>query len=281
MIEYFSEGMVYLEQSLLISLPVFVILYILFWKKRQIPGWLLGVRYLFLLYLICVLRITRVISAYGWHPQFGQWNLIPFQDGITRQTLANILIFFPFGIFLPLSLPKKKWNWGKIVFCGFLFSVSIELIQLFFVGRLADIDDVITNTIGAALGGCIFLLMRSKLKEADATRCWLSFSYGLIQSAIVVMAIPMRWWRICLGDIFFSRILTLNATWSGNHGGNQSFSGIHYTLLYLMLIAAAVTIFYKDFWQQKFKVNIWYFGGTVLAVLGVILLLQLQLPYLQ
>lgn len=62
--------------------------------------------------------------------------------------LGNILIFLPIGFFPPLI-----WNLSgkKTVGICFLISLFIELAQLF-LPRTSDIDDLILNTLGGAIG---------------------------------------------------------------------------------------------------------------------------------
>ena len=77
--------------------------------------------------------------------------------------LGNLAVFVPLGMTLaaatwplrrgqnPAPRPSRRW-WLRIVAAGCLFSLSIELIQLFIPGRATDVDDVILNTLGTAVG---------------------------------------------------------------------------------------------------------------------------------
>lgn len=90
-------------------------------------------------------------------------NLIPLitltsQD--LRTSLLNLLLMMPFGFGLPLLT-----NWGvtRIVVMGGLFSIAIEILQLVtgliaqITFRIADINDVIFNTAGAAVGYVLYV----------------------------------------------------------------------------------------------------------------------------
>ena len=87
-------------------------------------------------------------------------DLIPFtwaKGGATRiaaEVIPNILMFIPFGFFLPLVFGWAK-KWYKAIGIALLFSLCVEVIQ-FFIGRAADIDDVILNTLGGIIGYGIF-----------------------------------------------------------------------------------------------------------------------------
>jgi len=90
-------------------------------------------------------------------------NLIPLitltpED--LKTSLLNILLLIPFGFGLPFI---TNFRMKKIVVIGMLFSIVIEFLQ-FITGfmakitfRIADINDVIFNTVGVAVGYILFV----------------------------------------------------------------------------------------------------------------------------
>jgi glycopeptide antibiotics resistance protein len=90
-------------------------------------------------------------------------NLIPLAmltPGDLSTSLLNILLMIPFGFGLP-SITNLRMK--KIVVIGALFSFVIELLQ-FLTGklaqttfRIADINDVIFNTLGVVIGYILFV----------------------------------------------------------------------------------------------------------------------------
>lgn len=76
-------------------------------------------------------------------------NLIPFA-GMGIHTLLNVLLFVPFGFALPCFWQDRR-HLGKVALEGFLLSLLIELLQIF-TFRATDINDLITNTLGAVVG---------------------------------------------------------------------------------------------------------------------------------
>jgi len=87
--------------------------------------------------------------------------------------MLNIILFVPLGFFLPL-LYKKYRHIGSVALVGFLLSLSIEIVQMF--GRGAtDINDLITNTVGACLGFFIYQLL-SKLVSKELCRKFQSYN---------------------------------------------------------------------------------------------------------
>lgn len=102
----------------------------------------------------------------------GHINLIPFRSiaqqlageiGVNANDIAsvavlnlaaNLLLFSPLGFFLP-TIWDKLISFKRTVLAGLCIVVLIEMIQ-FFIGRSADIDDVILNVVGIAVGYCIY-----------------------------------------------------------------------------------------------------------------------------
>ncbi len=89
-------------------------------------------------------------------------NLIPLATLTlkdARTSLLNILMMMPFGFGLPFV---TKLRFKKVVIIGAAFSIAIEFLQFItgFVGkmtfRIADINDVIFNTIGVIIGYVLF-----------------------------------------------------------------------------------------------------------------------------
>lgn len=69
--------------------------------------------------------------------------------------LCNIICFVPFGFFMPL-LHKKQRVWIVTVLTTALFSVFVESIQLIFKIGSFDVDDVLLNSIGGAIGYIVY-----------------------------------------------------------------------------------------------------------------------------
>jgi hypothetical protein len=72
--------------------------------------------------------------------------------------VGNLLLFAPLGFFVPVLYSKSR-SGLKILAIGFVLSLSIELSQFALATRIADVDDVILNTLGALLGFAIFKLV--------------------------------------------------------------------------------------------------------------------------
>ncbi|MBO0419148.1 VanZ family protein [Vagococcus fluvialis] len=126
--------------------------------------------YLLMFYLLIMLKEVigfpsisnwqRVLNVQGniFDPNI---SLIPFVNGILHSDYLNVVMFIPLGFFLPLMWRKYHNGFETIKF-GFYLSLFIELSQLFTRFRATDINDLITNTIGAAVGWSIYFVF-SKL----------------------------------------------------------------------------------------------------------------------
>lgn len=81
--------------------------------------------------------------------------------------LGNILLFLPFGILLPLLFEKVN-TFRKMLFWSFSISATLELIQLFAILGNFDVDDILLNMFGAALGFGVLILARELSGNARA-----------------------------------------------------------------------------------------------------------------
>ena len=78
------------------------------------------------------------------------------------ENIMNIFFFVPIG-FLIGEIIKKK-NTLFVIGVGCLLSMSIEIIQFISRRGVCNIDDVINNTLGCAIGYGIFRLCNSILR---------------------------------------------------------------------------------------------------------------------
>lgn len=85
-------------------------------------------------------------------------------------SLLNILLLIPFGFGLPFIMDLRM---KKIVVMGALFSIIIELLQLItgfmakITFRIADINDVIFNTVGVAIGYWAFVILAKWVRSRN------------------------------------------------------------------------------------------------------------------
>lgn len=141
--------------------PVIILYYIFLGRINKKQTFLhIIAMFVFCYYLFGILTVTGIgfTKSMIFRPNL---SLTPFIGMITGpiDTMLNIILFVPMGLFLPLLY--KKYNSIKAVaLTGFMFSLSVELVQMFGWGS-SDINDLITNTIGACFG---YLISKVLLK---------------------------------------------------------------------------------------------------------------------
>lgn len=131
-------------------------------RKFTIAGWLL-----FYLYMILLCYFLFFSERYGraFETEEFRYNL-EFLKEIKRfiryrkllgleifvvNIMGNVLAFAPFGFLLPM-LSKHYRRFLSVAILSLMFSLSVELIQLFFRVGIFDVDDIFLNTMGGILG---------------------------------------------------------------------------------------------------------------------------------
>ena len=90
-------------------------------------------------------------------PRFEVFLTLDFWEDFNAERLANLLMYVPFGILLPLAQPKLSWK--KAVLIGLALIIGIETGQVFF-GRHMDVNDLILNSAGFLLASCAVFALR-------------------------------------------------------------------------------------------------------------------------
>lgn len=130
-------------------------------SRKRIVAWMLMVLYIgFIIYTTLLCREPGDYRQYNFQLF---WSYQRFFDDIEpqgRQILLNILFFVPFGVLVPFCVDG---NWKrKLVFTvasACLLSGTVELLQLLYRLGFAEFDDVFDNTIGAAIGAFVVLML--------------------------------------------------------------------------------------------------------------------------
>lgn len=121
----------------------------------------------FSIYLVAVYHLVGMPCITYINPGMNL-NLIPFADMLAspKNTLLNVALFLPLGILLPLIWEQFRKKKSTVLF-GLGMSLATELLQIL-VGRATDINDLITNTLGAFLGFLLVKPVTNKLHPVDA-----------------------------------------------------------------------------------------------------------------
>lgn len=119
--------------------------------------------------LVYFLFLSEEYGRTSFDQRIYRYNLTPFQEikrfWIYRHRVGfwvaflnlagNVIGFLPFGFFLPI-LSKRLRNGAVVTALGFGLSLLVESIQLVFKVGCFDVDDLILNTLGAAIGYMLF-----------------------------------------------------------------------------------------------------------------------------
>ncbi|WP_185806867.1 VanZ family protein [Bacillus salinus] len=127
---------------------------------------------LFVLYALCLVYLmflSDVRTAGGYY----SYNIVPFAtiknyfinfryfniDTWIINIVGNVIVFVPFGLFLPLMNKRlRKPILFIVVFIAII--TSLEMLQFIFAVGSFDVDDILLNTIGAVIG--LFITYRNK-----------------------------------------------------------------------------------------------------------------------
>lgn len=95
------------------------------------------------------------------------------QPELYREMLMNVFLFFPLGLTLSNALPRKWHRWGRIALTtliGCILSAGIEYAQYRYALGMAEVDDVICNTLGVFIGSTSLLIAHAIEKSRERVR---------------------------------------------------------------------------------------------------------------
>lgn len=95
--------------------------------------------------------LQEIKRFWTYREQLGVWPVV-------LNLLGNVVGFIPFGFILPI-IKKDTRRFLFITFSGFTLSLCVEIIQLVTKLGCFDVDDLIMNTLGAALGYLLFAVI--------------------------------------------------------------------------------------------------------------------------
>ena len=127
-------------------------------KRKKVKKSKCIVEYLCLVYIWTILEITGIIGM--------QFNLQWFKESVGSigwmMLLLNIGLFVPLGALIPFVF---KLSPLKIILGIMFFSIAIEVLQMF-SGRFFEINDILANTLGGAIGYGVYAIVSKKQGKA-------------------------------------------------------------------------------------------------------------------
>ncbi len=122
----------------------------------------------------------QLTPAHGWTTIWNRSDMI-----------MNVLMFVPFGFVHQLTRPRgAPVDWLRVVLLGALLSGLIEFAQLFAPQRYSSPLDLLTNTLGAALGAALFVQLARHLPGRETVR---SFALELPLMGLAYQLVPLVW----------------------------------------------------------------------------------------
>ena len=134
----------------------------------------------FLFGLYCALMLLLLFDRTGYdaglpYAEQLKYNLLPFetigrflrllgssQGGLRTHAfinlVGNVVMFIPLGFFLPKLWQKQRKLWRTLL-TTVLIILLVELTQMFTLVGTCDTDDLILNTLGAAVGYGIYKIL--------------------------------------------------------------------------------------------------------------------------
>ena len=134
-----------------------LMLWLLFWRERSLEA----LPYLHQLPMHVNLRPFRTIRLYLGLLSANRPSLVRIA---AVNLLGNVGMFLPLGFLLPAAFPRlTKWYRCLLTAAGII--ALVELLQMLFLVGTCDIDDLILNLTGTALGYGLFAAMGRSEKK--------------------------------------------------------------------------------------------------------------------
>ena len=102
----------------------------------------------------------------GW----GIWETVNGEQKLTTECIENVIMMVPFSAVVIWTFEEKIGNgWKKILWhsgkTAFIFSVSIEMLQLLLRLGTFQLSDIFYNTVGGVLGGLMYCAVMKARKR--------------------------------------------------------------------------------------------------------------------
>jgi len=183
--------------AVFVTLAILIIHRLLFKGKKKISKTRVLWWGLFVCYITVVLGATLMERGTFWQnakimPLFYSYKAA-WVNGLAvdwRNIILNICMFMPLGFLLPLGFKCFKSFWITSLI-GFLLTIIIEGIQLYYHLGMFELDDLMNNTIGTMIGfGFYALYTKFILKRT------------INQKKIILSQIPLVVTLIAFGYLF-------------------------------------------------------------------------------
>jgi VanZ family protein len=137
-----------------------------------------------------------------------------------RDTVTNLFLYMPLGFCAALAFGRRWW---AAVLLGAGLSAGIEMLQVYDYTRTCSLADLVCNTLGAAAGAAVALLVPSRLlrRTLDGTTsgplvlaaCWVGLLLYPFVPILSRTHIAERLMRATQGPLSFTEFFAYVAEW--------------------------------------------------------------------
>lgn len=152
----------FIPGGLALGLPVAIVLLCLMNRRRRkmgreplpaLPFLLFCISFAFVLVLTL---LSRESGSVGKPIDLELFSTLKINKRNNAYAVENVLLFLPLGLFAIWNSRRKSIL--AITFAGGLFSLAIETLQLVTARGFFQLDDILTNMLGAFLGAVLYRL---------------------------------------------------------------------------------------------------------------------------
>ena len=102
----------------------------------------------------------------GW----GIWETVNGEQQLTTECIENVIMMMPFSAVVMWTFQEKmEKGWKKILWysgkIAFIFSISIEMLQLLLRLGTFQLSDIFYNTVGGMIGGLLYYVAMKARKR--------------------------------------------------------------------------------------------------------------------
>lgn len=153
-----------------IAISIIVIVFMLLVLKSKPPQRIirtvsLSVLIISFLLLYCstvVFRSVNVETGLYLTPFWSYAAIMNGKEQLILENALNIVVFIPFGILCGFVFYQPSMS--KAVIVGFVFSLIIEVSQFLFSRGVAEVDDIMHNTLGCVIGYLLWLSIKKIIR---------------------------------------------------------------------------------------------------------------------
>ena len=135
-------------------------------------------RLFFLAFVISLILFRTLLNRQLWMKPlsdvmggWGIWETVNGEQQLTTECIENVIMMMPFSAVVMWTFEEKMEKGWKRILCNsgkiaFIFSISIEMLQLLLRLGTFQLSDIFYNTVGGVLGGlmyCAVMKVRKRL----------------------------------------------------------------------------------------------------------------------